>query len=55
MLKIPLSGSQSAAKAGEWQSKKGREGLWHKIGCIVAVLVTAIFDMVHTYRAREHS
>lgn len=41
-----ITGSAAAAKAGEWESKKGREGLWHKIGCIVAVLVTAIFDIV---------
>lgn len=27
---------------GEWSSKKGREGVWHKAGCIVVVLVAAV-------------
>jgi len=41
-----ITGSAAAAKNGEWESRKGREGLWHKMGCVVAVLVTAIFDVV---------
>ncbi|MHB8064079.1 MAG: phage holin family protein [Ruminiclostridium sp.] len=41
-----ITGSAAAAKAGEWESKKGREGLWHKTGCIIAVLVAVILDVV---------
>ena len=40
------SGSAAAAKNGEWKSKKGREGIWHKAGCIVVVLVAAVLDAV---------
>lgn len=41
-----ITGSAAAAKAGEWNSKKGREGLWHKTGSIIAVVAAAILDMV---------
>ncbi len=41
-----ISGSAAAAKNGEWSSKRGREGIWHKAGCIVVVLVAAILDGV---------
>ena len=35
-----------AAKAhGEWSSKKAREGLWHKLGEIVALCVAALSDI----------
>lgn len=41
-----LVGSAAAAKNGEWSSQRGREGIWHKAGCIVVVLVAAILDAV---------
>lgn len=41
-----LTGFMAAFKCGNWESKLAREGLWHKLGCIVAVLVTAIFDFI---------
>ena len=40
-----ITGSAAAAKAGEWSSKTAREGLWHKLGSIVAVLVAAMCDI----------
>lgn len=40
------TGSAAAMKAGEWASGKAREGLWHKFGCIVAVLVSGLLDFV---------
>ena len=40
------TGSFAALRAGEWSSKTARDGLWHKLGAIVAVLVAAILDGV---------
>lgn len=40
-----LSGSAAAKAAGEWSSQKAREGLWHKLGEIFAVLVAALCDI----------
>lgn len=40
-----ITGSAAAAKNGEWSSKKAREGLWHKLGSITAVLVAALCDI----------
>lgn len=40
------TGTMVACKNGEWSSKKSREGIWHKFGSIVAVLVTVILDIV---------
>ena len=39
------TGSMAAAKEGEWSSAKAREGIWHKCGMIVVVLVAAGADM----------
>ena len=36
-------------KNGEWSSNIAREGLWHKAGCIFAVLVAGILDAVVGY------
>lgn len=41
-----LSGSAAAAKKGEWNSPRAREGLWHKAGMILAVIVAALGDVV---------
>ena len=40
-----LSGSAAARKNGEWSSEIAREGLWHKLGEIFAVLVAAMCDI----------
>ena len=44
-----ITGYSAAAKNGEWSSKIAREGLWHKTGCIFAVLVAGILDAVVGY------
>lgn len=41
-----LTGSAAAAKAGQWKSSVAREGLWHKVGSIIAVLVAAATDLL---------
>lgn len=41
-----ITGTMAAWKRGEWKSKIGREGIWHKTGSIIAVLVTLILDGV---------
>lgn len=40
-----LSGSAAASKNGEWSSKIARDGVWHKLGEIFAVLVAAMCDI----------
>lgn len=39
-----ITGTAAACHAGEWSSKTAREGLWHKGGMIVVVIVAAIAD-----------
>ena len=46
MLLDYLSGTAAACKVGEWSSAKAREGLWHKAGMILVVLVAGIADIV---------
>lgn len=41
-----LTGSAAALRAGEWSSSKARDGIWHKVGSIAAVVISAILDMV---------
>lgn len=41
-----ITGSAAACKSGAWSSSVAREGLWHKFGAIVAVLVTGVLDYV---------
>ena len=41
-----LTGSMAAAKAGKWDSGRAREGIWHKCGMIVVVLVAAGVDLL---------
>lgn len=41
-----ISGTAAAMKDGEWYSAKAREGLWHKGGMIIVVVVAAIADCV---------
>ena len=40
------TGSAAALRAGEWSSKSARDGIWHKLGRVVAVIVAAILDTV---------
>ena len=40
------TGSAAALRAGEWSSKSARDGIWHKLGIVVAVIVAAILDTV---------
>ena len=46
MLLDYLTGSAAALKAGEWSSKVAREGIWHKLGMIVVVVVAAGADLL---------
>lgn len=41
-----LTGTLAAKKNNEWSSKKAREGIWHKVGIVIAVLIAAVFDAV---------
>ena len=41
-----ISGTAAACKAGEWCSATARQGLWHKGGMILVVVVSAIADVV---------
>ncbi len=40
------TGSAAAMRAGEWSSKAARDGIWHKMGEIVAVLVAGVLDLL---------
>ena len=40
-----ISGMAAARKSGEWSSAVAREGVWHKLGEIFAVLVAALCDI----------
>ena len=46
MLLDYLTGSAAALKEGEWSSKVAREGIWHKLGVIVVVVVAAGADLL---------
>lgn len=41
-----ITGTLAAKKAGEWSSKIAREGLWHKLAILVAVIVACLLDFV---------
>ena len=41
-----IIGSAAALRAGDWASKTARDGIWHKLGSVVAVMVAAILDVV---------
>ena len=40
-----VTGTWAAKAHGEWSSKVAREGLWHKLGEIVALLVASLADL----------
>ena len=46
MLLDYLTGSAAALKEGEWSSGVAREGVWHKLGMIVEVVVAAGSDLL---------
>ena len=45
MLLDYLTGTWAAMSCGEWASSIARQGLWHKLGSIVAVCVAALCDI----------
>lgn len=45
MLVDYITGSWAARSRGEWSSAIARQGLWHKLGEIVALLVAALCDI----------
>ena len=40
-----ITGTWAAKANGEWSSSAARQGLWHKLGEIVALLVAAMCDI----------
>lgn len=46
MLLDYLTGTFAAVKGGEWSSAVARQGLWHKGGMIVVVVVAGIADVI---------
>ena len=40
------TGMAAGLRAGEWSSKKAREGLLHKAGCVAAVTAAGVLDLV---------
>lgn len=40
-----ITGTSAAMKGGTWSSKAAREGLWHKMGSVCAVLISGILDL----------
>ncbi len=40
-----LSGTAAAMSKGEWSSKTARQGLWHKLGELTALLVAVLCDL----------
>lgn len=45
MLMDYVTGSWAALSRGEWDSSVARRGLWHKLGSIAAVLISAMLDI----------
>lgn len=41
-----ITGTAAAAKVGQWSSAVARQGLWHKGGMIVVVIVAFIADCI---------
>ena len=41
-----FTGSAAALRSGKWSSKTARDGIWHKLGSVVAVIAAAILDTV---------
>lgn len=41
-----ITGSAAACKKGDWASRRAREGIWHKMGMVVVVVVAAGADLL---------
>ena len=41
-----LETTAAAVRAGDWSSTRAREGLWHKAGMILAVVVSVLGDLL---------
>lgn len=41
-----ITGTAAACKGGEWSSSHARDGIWHKCGMIVVVVVSAVADLL---------
>ena len=41
-----FTGMAAAVKHGEWSSRRAREGLWNKAGCVAAVTAAGLLDLV---------
>ena len=41
-----ITGTLAAKRAGEWSSKVARDGCWHKVAILVAVIVACMLDLV---------
>ena len=41
-----LTGSAAAMRNGQWASEKARDGIWHKVGSVVVVMVSAGADLL---------
>lgn len=41
-----VTGSAAACKEGDWASWRAREGIWHKMGMVVVVIVAAGADLL---------
>ncbi len=40
-----LTGTVAAKKNGTWSSMVAREGIWHKVGIIIAIILAALLDV----------
>ena len=41
-----ISGTAAAIKSKDWSSQTAREGIWHKVGMVLAVCVAGLTDLV---------
>ena len=46
MLLDVISGMAAACKCGEWSSAVARQGVWHKVGMILVVIVSVLADLL---------
>lgn len=44
-----LTGYGAAMRNGEWSSDIARDGIWHKVGCLIAVVVACVLDAAVGY------
>ena len=41
-----LTGSAAAMRKGKWSSARAKDGIWHKVGSVVVVMVSAGADLL---------